>query len=377
MSFFIVKDIYLKLQKVYNKGDIFKNYIEDNGLFPMKIRLKKVQEKDIRGNYSVLLFQIENLKKSELVIEYKEFEFKRLGKQTLPVAAIVKDVEHFCKILDNQAYYDRFIENYHKVILKYPNLKEMILKKPMIILEYSLDWDKLFLIVDFFIINQNSDIYIREISLKSIDTKYIEKHLKILDMLLSNILKKDLLKSVNDFAFEKKYNLLYPMPQVRFRILDENNYIQGLSDITLCINEFEKLSLRCKKVYIVENKITTLAFPKSKDSIVIFGSGYKVGILKNIKWLQNKEIYYWGDIDTDGFAILSQIRGYFPKIKSIFMNKDIFDKFNKFVVEYDNNKITNKILQHLTDEEFELYENLYNKRLEQERLPFDFIEGNL
>ena len=47
MSFFILDDIYSKLQKIYNKGDIFRNYIENSNLFPIKIKLKKVQEKDI------------------------------------------------------------------------------------------------------------------------------------------------------------------------------------------------------------------------------------------------------------------------------------------------------------------------------------------
>ena len=376
MSFFILDDIYSKLQKIYNKGEIFRDYIENSNLFPIKIKLKKVQEKDITNNYSLLLSQIKNLKKSELTIEYKEFEFKKLGKQTVPVAVIVEDVEHFCKIVDKKFYYDRFVENYHKVITKYPKLRDLILKKPMIVLEYVEHWDRIFLIIDFFINNNQQNLYLREISLKDIDTKYIEKHLKILDILISNIKQLDTLKTIGDFAFEKKYHLKYPLAQVRFRMLDERLYINGLSDLTLCIDEFEKLKIECKKVYIIENKITTLAFPQLKDSIAIFGSGYKVGILQNTKWLKDKEIFYWGDIDSDGFAILSQIRGYFPQIKSIFMDQSVFDKFSNFIVEYKS-KVTNKKLEYLTNDELKLYSSLSNKRLEQERLPFEFIKGNL
>ena len=159
-------------------------------------------------------------------------------------------------------------------------------------------------------------------------------------------------------------------------MLDERLYINGLSELTLCIDEFEKIKIECKKVYIIENKITTLAFPQLKDSIAIFGSGYKVGILQNTKWLKDKEIFYWGDIDSDGFAILSQIRGYFPQIKSIFMDQSVFDKFSNFIVEYKS-KVTNKKLEYLTNDELKLYSSLSNKRLEQERLPFEFIKGNL
>jgi len=98
--------------------------------------------------------------------------------------------------------------------------------------------------------------------------------------------------------------------------------------------------------------------------------------LQNTKWLKDKEIFYWGDIDSDGFAILSQIRGYFPQIKSIFMDQSVFDKFSNFIVEYKS-KVTNKKLEYLTNDELKLYSSLSNKRLEQERLPFEFIKGNL
>lgn len=378
MSFYIVNDIYLKLQKVYNRGDIFKNYIEDNQLFPMVIKLKKVQEKDIQGNFSLLLKQIKSLKETPFHIEYKQFDFKRLGVQTLPVSIKINTVEEYCKIMKNKEFYDKFIEIYKKVIKKYPRLKEYFYKKPMDILEYSLDWDRFFTIVDYFINNQNPNIYIREISLKNIDTKYIEKHKKILDILISTILKIECLSSQSDFAFEKKYKLKYPLAQVRFRIVDEAINIGGLTDLTVCIDQFEKLQVDCKKVFIVENKITFLSFPKQKNSIVIFGNGYGVGVLKNIKWLEEKEIYYWGDIDVDGFAILSQIRGYFQQVQSIFMDKNIINKFNDKAISYKNKKNYKPQLEHLTKEELLLYNDIaIDYRIEQELLPFDFIQNGI
>jgi hypothetical protein len=244
------------------------------------------------------------------------------------------------------------------------------LKKPFLILEYKEHWDRFVLIIDFFLKKRQKAIYIRQISLDDIDTKYIERYKKIVDILLSNILKQEPLSTISDFAFEKRYNCLYPLAQVRFRILDSKLFISGLSDITLCIDEFEKLDIKCKRVFIVENKITTLAFPNIKDSIVIFGSGYKVGVLKNTKWLQEKEIVYWGDIDADGFAILSQIRGYFPHLKSMLMDKQTFYKFKDFTVKSKQNI---KELPNLTKDEKELYLGIKDNRLEQEKIPFDYI----
>ncbi len=41
--------------------------------------------------------------------------------------------------------------------------------------------------------------------------------------------------------------------------------------------------------------------------MVLFGSGYGFEFLSNVLWLAKLNIYYWGDIDTHGFAILNQL----------------------------------------------------------------------
>ncbi|MGI6299138.1 MAG: Wadjet anti-phage system protein JetD domain-containing protein [Saccharofermentanales bacterium] len=44
---------------------------------------------------------------------------------------------------------------------------------------------------------------------------------------------------------------------------------------------------------------------------MIFGAGYGFDHLASASWLNQKDIYYWGDIDTHGFAILNQLRRLF------------------------------------------------------------------
>ncbi len=34
--------------------------------------------------------------------------------------------------------------------------------------------------------------------------------------------------------------------------------------------------------------------------------------LAEASWLKERDLFYWGDIDTHGFAILDQLRGHFP-----------------------------------------------------------------
>ena len=116
-----------------------------------------------------------------------------------------------------------------------------------------------------------------------------------------------------------------------------------------------------------------LTLPQIENTIGIFGSGFSVSKLKNALWLADKEIFYWGDIDTHGFQILSQIRGYFSNTKSIMMD---FETLNTFKEDWDKGKPTTAAsLSHLTADEKKLFNFVKadNIRLEQEKISQEYV----
>lgn len=381
-KFYDKNELFKKVSKFYDSGKLFQNFIEEGELFPLTIKLKKLNQKDIQNSYSTVLNELQSLKKENIALEYKEFHFKNIGVQTLPVALCFETSDALLDYIEKEEEFRNFKELYTIIVTKYPLFRDKILEKPFLVLEYAPHWEKLFLIYNFFLQNPQPNRYIRELSIDSVDTKFIERYKKIIDTFLVLLLdKKDFkedISSLSNYGFEKKYSLRYPQPLVRFRILDREQYIFGMSDISLPIEEFKNITLDVKNIYIVENKITTLSFPFIKDSAVIFGSGYGVEVLKNVEWLRNKNIFYWGDIDRDGFAILSQIRGYFPQIISLFMDKKTVERFDRYSIEVENSKITKKRLDNLTQDEEEFYDSLEDSyRLEQERLDFEYIKEEL
>ncbi len=367
-----------KLEKIYLRGDIFKSYIEKTDIFPIVIKLKRITQKDIVQNFSAIQKEIQKLKAQNLPLVYREFNFKSIGVQNLPVEVRFDNLEEYLNFIGKSGEYEKFVLIYDEIIAKYPKLKGLFYKKPFWVLEYSTVWSRIFKVIDFLAANKEPNCYIRELSIKGVDTKFVEKYKKLIDIILSEIHGVLPLGSLSNFAFEKRYKFYYPLPQIRFRILDKKLFIQGLSDLELSVKEFANLKMGCKKVFIIENKITFLSFFEIEDSIAIFGSGYKVSALKDAKWLQEKEIYYWGDIDLDGFAILSQLRSYFPNAKSFLMNEETIEKFKDLSVEYIPKNVYRE-LENLTLEEKRVYKRLQNDfygknfRLEQERLPFSYV----
>jgi len=103
--------------------------------------------------------------------------------------------------------------------------------------------------------------------------------------------------------------------------------------------------------------------------------------LKNTKFLKDKNIFYWWDIDSHWFKILANLRKYFPQTKSIFMDNKVFLKFQDYLVKWQKlaDSEIEKLKDNLTKEEFELlqYVNTNNLRLEQESINQSYILENL
>ena len=77
-------------------------------------------------------------------------------------------------------------------------------------------------------------------------------------------------------------------------------------------DEFAAAPEHVTSVYVVENETTYLALPVPAAAMVIFGAGYAVPVLEPLGWLFGRDVVYWGDIDTHGFAILHRLRRRFP-----------------------------------------------------------------
>lgn len=90
------------------------------------------------------------------------------------------------------------------------------------------------------------------------------------------------------------------------------------------------------------------------------------------------ELYYWGDIDTHGFAILDQLRGHFPHTQSLLMDQaTLLAHAQQWGSEP---QALLRDLPRLNAEETALFNDLrdnrlrLNLRLEQERISFGWLE---
>ena len=92
-------------------------------------------------------------------------------------------------------------------------------------------------------------------------------------------------------------------------------------------------------------------------------------------------IYYWGDIDTHGFAMLDRLRSGFPNARSILMNRETLTAHRSLWGRED--APSRAALSRLDPDERALFDDLVHDRLgekvrlEQERVSYAALERNL
>lgn len=309
-------------------------------------------------------------------IDYQTIKTKGLiGTQSLPASIYFDSETDFLKYLGKEKEIRNFRSDLNLILSQFPQLKDWSIQNPIKVVYNHGKWESILSVCTYFKNNPRPDLYIRELPIK-VHTKFVENNQSILRDLLDILIVSDL-KS-EETEFEKRFNLKYREPLIRFKVLDEkisSRYFSGVSDISIPKSQFEKLNLPIRRVLIVENKTTlytTLTLPKMTSSIAIFGQGNAVSNIQNAAWLNNIQILYWGDIDVHGFEMLSLARRYFNHVVSFLMDAKTFEIY----FENENGKLSSNTQELvLTDQEKLLYEKLKlnNWRLEQEKIPVEYV----
>jgi len=364
--------------------------IDGSCFFPLAIPWGKPTAKqmgenftDVRERISAIVAQ-SGMENMGYIIEWQEINHRRLGRQRLPKALLL-DLPGFLRCTGKNKEYQHFVNDLALIRKREPQLESWLKSHAMEVVRQAGKWPKLLAVLTWFKANPRPDLYLRQLNIPGVDSKFIERNKKILRLLLDEILPDAAISSdvttLAQHGFERRYGLRYDEPLIRMRYLDPSQRPhQACFDISLPLSGCISLYPPCSRVIITENKINGLTFPDLNDTLIIFGLGYGIETLKQVAWLHNKKIFYWGDIDTHGFAILSQLRSFLPHTRSFLMDKETLMAHRLLWGKEEEAKRCTGELSYLSAEELSLYNDLKDNipgnriRLEQERIDFAMVQ---
>ena len=360
------------------KGDPF---------FPKDVRFGKVKASETLSEYRRLKEEIGGLisgSRERLGYGYEvlfaTMKDRKTGEQRFPDRIRFAGEDDYLRFIGKEEEAGAFKRDVRELAAALPGLREWAAANPLKVVEHAGAWPGLLAVCNFFLANPRPNLYIRELPLE-LPTKFVEEHKAVLRQLLDRLIPEFVKKE--ESAFEKRFHLKFDEPLIRLMVLDGDvarRDFSGLRDLSLPQSAFHTLAPDCSTVLILENKTNFsnienfLALPALKKTVAVFGKGFQLGLLGNAAWLAHKRIFYWGDIDVHGFQILSQLRAYFPSVRSLMMDLETFQAFADYRVTGAKTGVTR--LPHLTPEENGLYSRLLGlrgqNRLEQEKISHQY-----
>jgi hypothetical protein len=415
--------------KAWGSGSLLRELLEPSAAYPRRRTLKRPTAAGLRSDYAIARSWAAELfaAAGHFTLETAEVGRTTIGSNLLPAAAVFATVDDEIAFVGKTHDAARFRELAAGLSGLDPELRRWALKRPLQLLglgDAALTAARVAL---WFRDHPAPGIYVRQLSLSGVHTKFIEGHRRVIDEMAAvlapeavgseqaeageseddgGVVEVEAADDASESAeapsvpetgdavlgsgsartpaarFAARHGFLHPPELVRFRLLDADRPLLGEAlDITVTAEAFSTLRLPVQTVIVTENLVNFLALPERPGTLALFGAGYGFSALQDAAWLQDCEVLYWGDLDTHGFHILDQLRAAHPHVASVLMDEvTLLAHREAWGKEQSPSRA---VLTRLTADEAGLYEALGSDtygsavRLEQELIRWDWAPDRL
>lgn len=372
------------LKREWNNTAGLKARLLNRKPFPIRIGLKPPSGRSAIADIAHFQKFIDEWRShsSQKHIQWESRRYRALSEQTVPTFFILENIKELIEFVGKEALQrsEKWTANMAPMLSISEALYPVLVKHLNTIESIRLaDAELLCRLVKQLSSQMGIGQYLRALPLVGVDTKFLENYQTLIS---------DVLDVLHDGEITASGGMLEwlgclenPKGWLTVRPLCESvkANIGGFPVMQLHSDVLREHALPANNILVVENMQSGLGLPLLKDTIAIFGGGKNVSWM-DANWLKSKRVAYWGDIDSWGFAILSDVRSKLPSVKAMMMDAETLKQHeDRMVVEPES-------LEHLpallTEPEAQLFTDLKTgnylaSRLEQERLSPDYIRSRL
>lgn len=377
-----------QVQRRWERGDLLRAGVSTTASWPLRLAFKAPTATDLADRFDAVRAWAGTVTAmSHVRFDWREWAHRVQGRQRLPVAAFVDSLADALAIVGEVKAAATFRVLWDETAAVQPAILPWLLHRPLAALGLADRWSPLLAVVGWLRAHPRPAIYVRQLDVPGVDSKFVEANRGVLAEWLDLALPADAIAAAatGSTQFARRYGFRDKPVRIRFRPLDAT--LPGLPgcgafpDVTLDAASFAGLRLPVERVFVTENEINFLAFPPVARAMVVFGGGYGWEALAQARWLADCDVHYWGDIDTHGFAILDRLRGHFPHVESFLMDRATLLAHRPHWGE-EREPIRGDLAR-LTVPERALYDELRfdrireHLRLEQERIGYGWVAAHL
>lgn len=380
-----LNDIQLILKSRFrrSKFEWLAQYVDDQTFVPLDYKLGVPTQREASidiGELESWIHQWKALNIEGVEVIWRTVHWSWLGGERLvPDRLSITSIDAFLKLMDPTQESLKLWRRAQARVTRMKSLNLPNAARSMASLGLSLldddddEFERVIAVGRWLLTHYPANCFVREIPVEGVDTKWLERHRRVVTAIVT---------SESERFFTAPYLLetwgFKKVPST-VRVRHAHCFIPEIPPEELVQLPASILSKRKPKaVVIVENLQTGLSIEVPEDVPIFMGLGFGLEALKEVPWLKMVPIFYFGDLDVHGLAILSALREQFKQSKSFLMDSETFEKWERFAIE-DPTKNIPLLLPNLSDSERDLFERLVTNRLrlEQERIPLREINQTI
>jgi len=177
------KDLKKQLERLWERAELLRDVLSGGSCFPLRLVIKGPDSTDITERFEKVRSWV-----SELIegfpfrIEWKEVRHRVQGLQRLPASAWVDSREGAIRWLGKQRDWERFSSLMEMIRQEHPALQPWFIKQPFKALDLLNEWPKLLSVVEWLKAHPRPGIYLRQVDVPGVHSKFIESHLSVLSV---------------------------------------------------------------------------------------------------------------------------------------------------------------------------------------------------
>jgi len=190
------KALKAQLARLWERGDLLRDAVTGHACFPLRLSLKSPGSADITDRFDeVRAWAAELAATDSIRVEWQELRHRVQGTQELPASVWIDTVEHALTWLGKRRERERFSALVSATRQTLPDVLPWMERRPLQALELAAEWPRLLAVVTWLVEHPRPGIYLRQVDVPGVHSKFIEAHRRVLAELLDLALPADAVDS--------------------------------------------------------------------------------------------------------------------------------------------------------------------------------------
>src|SRR5215468_6847021 len=226
MSWTTPSDLRRQVLRVWERGKILAAGITGETLFPLKLSMRRPEAQEMGHSFEAVRGWIRELEENSrsckgfgYEIEWADVNHRQLGRNRVPNRVSVPTESDALRLIGKERAGRQFRALAEITVGRFPALAQWLSRRPLVLIEHAQDWSRILDVLAWFRDHPRSNLYLRQVDIPGVDTKFIEGRKTLLSGLLDAVLERhdDPPTGTAAQTFEQRYGLRTRPPVIRFR----------------------------------------------------------------------------------------------------------------------------------------------------------------